>query len=293
MFTMNRMPIAKRAQILGFLVEGMSLRAASRLADCSINTVTKLLVDVGAACSEYQDAALRNLPCKRIQCDEIWSFVGAKQKNVPADRAGEFGVGDVWTWTAIDADTKLVASWMVGDRDGEAAKAFIGDLAERLANRVQLTTDGHKVYLQAVESAFGGGIDYAMLVKQYGEGPQSPERKYSPVEFVSAEKKRITGNPDKAHVSTSYVERQNLTMRMSMRRFTRLTNGFSKKVENHAHAVALHFMYYNFGRIHKTLRVTPAMEAGVSDHVWSLEEIAALVPEPEAKPRGPYNKKPR
>ena len=291
MFTMNRMPIAKRAQILGFLVEGMSLRAASRLADCSINTVTKLLVDVGAACAEYQDGALRNLTCKRIQCDEIWSFVGSKQKNVPADRAGEFGVGDVWTWTAIDADTKLVASWMVGERNAEAAGAFIDDLAGRLANRVQLTSDGLRLYVRAVEEAFGGDVDYAMLVKQYGEGPQSPERKYSPVEFVSAEKKRITGNPDKAHVSTSYVERQNLTMRMSMRRFTRLTNGFSKKVENHAHAVALHFMYYNFGRIHKTLRVTPAMQAGVSDHVWSLEEIAALVPEPEAKPRGPYKKK--
>ncbi len=288
---MNRMPIAKRAQILGFLVEGMSLRAASRLADCSINTVTKLLVDVGAACAEYQDGALRNLTCKRIQCDEIWSFVGSKQKNVPADRAGEFGVGDVWTWTAIDADTKLVASWMVGERNAEAAGAFIDDLAGRLANRVQLTSDGLRLYVRAVEEAFGGDVDYAMLVKQYGEGPQSPERKYSPVEFVSAEKKRITGNPDKAHVSTSYVERQNLTMRMSMRRFTRLTNGFSKKVENHAHAVALHFMYYNFGRIHKTLRVTPAMQAGVSDHVWSLEEIAALVPEPEAKPRGPYKKK--
>ena len=285
---MNRMPLAKRAQILGFLVEGMSLRAASRLADCSINTVTKLLIDVGAACSGYQDAALRNLPCKRIQCDEIWSFVGAKQKNVPADRAGEFGVGDVWTWTAIDADTKLVASWMVGDRDGEAAKAFIGDLAGRLANRVQLDHGRPQGLPTGRGKRIGGGIDYAMLVKQYGEGPQSPERKYSPVEFVSAEKKRITGNPDKAHVSTSYVERQNMTMRMSMRRFTRLTNGFSKKVENHAHAVALHFMYYNFGRIHKTLRVTPAMQAGVSDHVWSLEEIAALMPEPEAKPRGPY-----
>ena len=208
-----------------------------------------------------------------------------------ACRAGEFGVGDVWTWTAIDADTKLVASWMVGTRDSEAAKAFIGDLAGRLANRVQLTTDGHKVYLQAVEKAFGGAIDYAMLVKQYGEGPQSPERKYSPVEFVSAEKKRITGKPDKAHVSTSYVERQNLTMRMSMRRFTRLTNGFSKKVENHAAAIALHFMHYNFGRIHKTLRVTPAMEAGLSDHVWTLEEIAALVPELVAKKRGPYIKR--
>jgi IS1 family transposase len=291
MFIMNRMPLAKRAQILGFLVEGMSLRAASRLADSSINTVTKLLVDVGAACAEHQDKTLRNLPCKRIQCDEIWSFVGSKQKNVPDDMQHMFGIGDVWTWTAICADTKLIASWMVGSRDGDAAKAFITDLAARLASRVQLTTDGHRVYLDAVERAFGSAIDYAMLVKQYGEGPQSPERKYSPVEFVSAEKKQVTGSPDIAHVSTSYVERQNLTMRMSMRRFTRLTNGFSKKVENHAHAVALHFMHYNFGRIHKTLRVTPAMEAGVADHVWSLEEIAALVPEPVAKKRGPYKKK--
>jgi IS1 family transposase len=285
------MPLAKRAQILGLLVEGMSLRAASRLADCSINTVTKLLMDVGVACAEYQDEALRDLPCKRIQCDEIWSFVGAKQKNVPAERQGQFGIGDVWTWTALDADTKLIASWMVGTRNAESAKAFIDDLAARLANRVQLTTDGHKAYLQAVEKVFGNDIDYAMLVKQYGEGHQSPERKYSPVEFVASEKIRITGNPDMAHVSTSYVERQNLTMRMGMRRFTRLTNGFSKKVENHAHAVALHFMHYNFGRIHKTLRVTPAMQAGVSDHVWSLEEIAALVAEPESKPRGPYKKK--
>lgn len=292
MFTMNRMPLAKRAQILGFLVEGMSLRAASRLADCSINTVTKLLVDVGMACAEYQDAKLRNLTSRRIQCDEIWSFVGAKQKNVPAERRGEFGVGDVWTWTAIDADTKLVASWMVGTRDGDAARAFMGDLASRLAHRVQLTTDGHKVYLDAVEEAFAWDVDYAMLVKHYGEGPQGPDRKYSPVEFVAAEKRRITGRPDPAHVSTSYVERQNLTMRMSCRRFTRLTNAFSKKVENHAHAVALHFMYYNFGRIHKTLRVTPAMEAGVAKHVWSLQEIAALVPEPIAKKRGAYKKNP-
>lgn len=288
MLIMNRMPLAKRAQILGFLVEGMSLRAASRLADCSINTVTKLLVDVGTACAEYQDGVLRNLPCRRIQCDEIWSFVGAKQKNVPKERRGVFGMGDVWTWTAIDADSKLIASWMVGARDGEAARTFVRDLADRLASRVQLTTDGHKVYLEAVERAFGGAIDYAMLVKHYGEGPQSPERKYSPVEFVSAKKKAITGRPDMAQVSTSYVERQNLTMRMSMRRFTRLTNGFSKKVENHAHAIALHFMHYNFGRIHKTLRVTPAMEAGIASHVWSLEEIAALVPDPVAKKRGPY-----
>ena len=290
---MNRMPLSKRAQILGFLVEGMSLRSASRLADCSINTVTKLLVDVGAACAEYQDGALRNLPCKRIQCDEVWSFVGAKQRNVPEERKGEFGIGDVWTWTAIDADSKLIASWMVGDRNAEVAGAFIEDLAGRLSNRVQLTSDGLRLYVKAVEEAFGGDVDYAMLVKHYGEGPQGPERKYSPSKFVSAEKQRVTGNPDKAHVSTSFVERQNLTMRMGMRRFTRLTNGFSKKVENHAAAIALHFMHYNFGRIHKTLRVTPAMEAGVSDHVWTLEEIAALVPEPVAKKRGPYNKKPR
>lgn len=287
-FIMNRMPIPERAKILGFLVEGMSLRAASRLADCSINTVTKLLVDVGTACAEYQNKVLVNLPCKRIQCDEIWSFVGAKQKHV---EQGAAGYGDVWTWTAICADTKLIASWMVGSRDGEAARAFIADLAPRLANRVQLTTDGHKAYLDAVEDAFAWEIDYAMLVKQYGEGPTSPERKYSPSQYKGAKKIKITGNPVKKDVSTSYVERQNLTMRMSMRRFTRLTNGFSKKVENHAHAVALHFMYYNFGRIHKTLRVTPAMEAGVSDHVWSLEEIAALVPEPVAKKRGPYKKR--
>ena len=288
MGAMNKLPLTKRAQILGFLVEGMSLRAASRLADCSINTVTKLLVDVGTACAEYQDKALRNLPCKRIQCDEIWSFVGSKQKNVAPENQGIFGHGDVWTWTAICADTKLIASWMVGSRDGDAARAFIGDLAPRLANRVQLTTDGHKCYLDAVEEAFAWEVDYAMLVKQYGEGSKSPERKYSPSEYLGAKKIKINGNPLKAHVSTSYVERQNLTMRMSMRRFTRLTNAFSKKVDNHMHAVALHFMYYNFGRIHKTLRVTPAMEAGVSAHVWSLEEIAALVPEPVAKKRGPY-----
>ena len=290
MFTMNRMPLAERAKILGFLVEGMSLRAASRLADCSINTVTKLLVDVGTACAEYQDNALRNLPCKRIQCDEIWSFVGAKQKNVPAEREGEFGVGDVWTWTAICADTKNIASWMVGDRGAAAANAFIADLAGRLSNRIQLTTDGHRVYVDAVERAFGSDIDYAMLVKVYGEGPASPERKYSPSEHIGTKTVRIEGTPNPAHISTSYVERQNLTMRMSMRRFTRLSNAFSKKVDNHMHAVALHFMHYNFGRIHKTLRVTPAMEAGVSDHVWSLEEIAALVPEPVAKARGPYKK---
>ena len=285
------MPLAKRAQILGLLVEGMSLRAASRLADCSINTVTKLLVDVGMACAEYQDKALRNLPCKRVQCDEVWSFVGCKQRNLPAERKAEPGVGDVWTWTAIDADSKLVLSWLVGDRDKEAATLFVSDLASRLANRIQLTTDGYRIYLEAVSTGFDVPVDYGMLVKHYTEGQQGPERKYSPSKFVSAERRKVMGKPDKAHISTSYVERQNLTMRMSSRRFTRLTNGFSKKVENHAHAVALHFMYYNFGRIHKTLRVTPDMEAGVASHVWTLEEIAALVPNPVSKKRGPYKKK--
>ena len=288
---MNRMTPAKRAQTLGMLVEGMSLRAASRLANCSINTVTKLLEDVGVACAEFQDGALRNLRCQRVQCDEIWSFVGTKQKNLPAERQTEFGIGDVWTWTAIDADTKLVASWMVGTLDADAAQLFMDDLAGRMAHRIQLTTDGLRVYAKAVDDAFGGGIDYAMLVKHYGDGSQTPERKYSPVKFVSAEKKVVTGKPDVDHVSTSFVERKNLTIRMSTRRFTRLPNGFSKKVENHAHAVALHFMYYNFGPVHKTLRVTPAMQAGIADHVWSLEEIAALAPEPVAKKRGPYKKR--
>jgi IS1 family transposase len=287
----NLLPLAKRAQILGLLVEGMSLRSVSRVADCSINTVTKLLVGVGTACAGFQNEALRNLPCKRVQCDEVWSFVYAKAKNAPDMMKAVGQAGDVWTWTAICADTKLIASWMVGARDGDAAKLFIGDIKDRLAKRVQLTTDGHKVYVEAVENAFGAGIDYEMLVKHYGEGSQSPERKYSPAEFVCASKVNISGDPDKAHVSTSYVERQNLTMRMSMRRFTRLTNAFSKKLENHHHAISLHFMYYNFGRIHKSLRVTPAQQAGIAKHVWSLEEIAALVPEPIAKKRGTYRKR--
>ena len=272
---MNRLPLAKRAQIVGLLVEGTSLRATSRLADCSINTVTKLLVDVGTACSEYQDRALRNLPCKRIQVDEIWSFVYAKQKNVAAAKAAPEDAGDVWTWTAICADTKLVPSWRVGDRGYFTAREFVDDLASRLASRIQLTSDGHKAYLQAVEEAFGGAVDYATLEKIYGT-PVEGQKRYSPPECIGTKRHVVTGRPDPNHVSTSYVERQNLTMRMSMRRFTRLTNGFSKKAENLAHAVALHFMHYNFGRIHKTLRVTPAMAAGVSDHVWTLEEIAAL-----------------
>jgi IS1 family transposase len=289
---MNTLPLAKRVQILGLLVEGNSLRAASRLADCSINTVTRLLADVGAACAEYQDKALRNLPCKRVQCDEVWSFCYAKEKNVPQDRTGILGYGDVWTWTAICADTKLVAAWMVGRRDSAAAREFIGDLAGRLSDRVQLTTDGHKPYLEAVEKAFGGEIDYAMLKKLYGEPTgKSAERKYSPGECCGTIKGTVSGSPDRDHISTSFVERQNLTMRMSMRRFTRLTNGFSKKIENHAHAIALHFMWYNFGRVHKSLRVTPAMEAGIARKPWTLEEIAGLVPEPVAGKRGPYKKR--
>lgn len=226
----------------------------------------------------YQDKAMRNLPCKRLECDEIWAFCYAKAKNVPADKKGQFGYGDVWTWTAICADTKLIPCWMIAPRDAESAKHFMGDLAARLANRVQLTTDGLHAYLEAVEGAFQGEVDYARLVKIYAaDKTTKPERKYSPGHMTCATKTAVVGNPDRSKISTSYVERQNLTMRMGMRRFTRLTNGFSKKVANLGYAVSLHFMYYNFGRIHKTLRVTPAMEAGISDHVWSLEEIAGLV----------------
>lgn len=275
---MNRLSLQDRARILGCLVEGNSMRATSRLVDVSINTVTKLLVDVGQACAGFQDTALRNLPCRRIQCDEVWSFCYAKAKNVPPNLKGVLGYGDVYTWTAIDADTKLIPSWLVGRRDASYANAFISDLRSRLANRVQLTTDGHKAYLQAVEAAFGADIDYAMLVKLYGAPDgQQDERRYSPANCMGTITGTVTGAPDAAHVSTSFVERQNLTMRMSMRRFTRLSNGFSKKVENLKHAVALHFMHYNFARIHKSLRVTPAMQAGVDDRVWTLKEIAALV----------------
>jgi IS1 family transposase len=288
---MNSMPLQKKVQILQLLVVGNSMRSVERIVGCSINTITKLLCDVGAACTEFQDGAMRNLPCKRIQCDEIWSFVYAKERNVPAEFEGVFGVGDVYTWTAIDADTELIPSWFVGTRGLDSAKLFISDLAGRLANRVQLTTDGHKAYLTAVEEAFQGEIDYAMLIKIYGNAPKEDRRRYSLTEYKGFTKGVISGDPEKKHIGTSYVERANLTMRMHMRRFTRLTNGFSKKVENHANAIALHFMYYNFGKIHKTLRVTPAMEAGIADHIWSLEEIARLVPEPVAIKRGSYKKK--
>jgi IS1 family transposase len=274
---MNKLNTDKRSQIVAALVEGNSMRAVSRITGVARNTINTLLVDLGMACSAYQDKALRSLKCKRVQCDEIWSFVGAKEKNTTAEKKRE-GWGDVWTWVAMDADTKLVPCWFVGNRDAGCAYHFIHDLAGRLASRVQLTTDGHKAYLNAVEDAFGAEIDYAMLVKIYGNTPEGGEVRYSPAVCMGARKAAISGKPDFKHVSTSFVERQNLTMRMSMRRFTRLSNGFSKKVENHEHMLALHYMYYNFGRIHQSLRVTPAMEAGIADHVWELDEIINLLP---------------
>jgi IS1 family transposase len=274
--SMNKLPRPKRAQILNLLCEGASLRATSRIADVSINTVTKLLVDAGAACATYHDEQVRNVKARRVQCDEIWSFVYAKAKNTVTAKRQDLAHGDVWTWTAIEAQSKLLISYLVGGRDGEYAMALMDDLRSRIVNRVQLTTDGHAAYLEAVEGAFGGDVDYAMLVKIYGQGAEA-EKRYSPADCIGARKTAIEGNPDRDHVSTSYVERQNLTMRMHMRRFTRLTNAFSKKVENHAHAVALHAMFYNFCRIHKTLRVTPAMEAGLADHVWDIAEITDLI----------------
>jgi IS1 family transposase len=275
---MNRLSIEDRAQIMSLLVKWSSLHSITRITGKSINTITKLLTDVGSACLIYQTETLRNLNCNRVQCDEIWSFCGMKQKNAPENQTSDEWVGDVYTYTAICADTKLCASFLVGQRNVECTQAFISDLAGRLAGRIQLTTDGYQPYIDAVELGLGASVDFAMLVKNYSNpsAQMSAERRYSPSEFMRADKRRITGDPDLKQVSTSYVERQNLTMRMSMRRFTRLTNGFSKKIYNLECAVALHFMHYNFGRIHKTLRVAPAMEAGISDHVWSLEEIAKL-----------------
>jgi len=288
---MNRLDTQKRAQILGLLVEGMSMRAVTRITGCSINTVTKLLIDAGKACAEYQNTIIRNVKVKRVQCDEIWSFCHSKQKNVAPENEGALGHGDVWTWVALDADSKLAINWLVGLRNAEYAEEFMTDLAERLSDRIQLTTDGHGVYINAVEKAFGGAIDYAMLVKVYDGMSAVEQRRYSPSHFVTAKKRQINGLTKSAEVSTSHVERQNLTIRMQNRRFTRLTNAFSKKIENLEHSVALHFMHYNFARIHKTLRVTPAMEAGLTEHVWSIEEIAALIPDPKAKKRGTYKKR--
>jgi IS1 family transposase len=272
---MNKLTVEDKTQIISALVEGNSIRATCRMTNHSKGAVLKLLTEVGQTCLKFQDERVRNVRSKHIQCDEIWSFCYAKQKNVPAEKQGEFGYGDVWTWTAIDADTKLAINWFVGRRDSDCAYQFIQDLADRLANRVQLITDGHKAYLEAVEGAFGCDIDYAMLVKLYGATQE--ETRYSPAVCIGSRCEAITGNPDRKHISTSYVERQNLTMRMNMRRFTRLTNAFSKKIENLIHAISLHFVYYNFVRIHQTLRVTPAMEAGLTASPMSIRDIVLLI----------------
>ena len=285
---MNALPRHKKTLILRCLVEGNSIRAAARIAGASKNTVTKLLIDAGKACAAYQDEALRDLPCRRIEVDEIWSFIYAKGRNVPRAKSAPREAGDVWTWTAICADTKIVPSWRIGDRSGMTAIDFMDDLRGRLANRVQLSSDGHKAYLEAVEGAFGGDVDYAQVIKLYGKAPGvDDDTRYSPPVCTSVEKRRIEGNPDMRLANTSYAERQNLTMRMSMRRFTRLTNAFSKKVENHGHAVAVHFMHYNFCRIHQTLKVTPAMEAGVADRLWNVDDIVDLVDAAAPKPTRP------
>ena len=279
---MNKLSRTDRAQILGLMVEGLSIRAISRTTGASKNTIVKLLADAGEAFSDYQDRTMRNLTCKRVQVDEIWAFVYAKAKNVGTAKSAPEGAGDCWTWMAIDADTKLIPSFYVGARDAYAAQMFIGDLAGRLANRVQLTSDGHKPYLEAVEQSFGADIDYAMLVKHYGE-PVGALGRYSPGACTGAEQRRVEGRPDPAHVSTSYVERANLTLRMGSRRFTRLTNAFSKKVANHEHSVAIHTMHYNFVRIHQTLRCSPAMAAGVSATLWELADMVAVLEEWEAR----------
>lgn len=274
---MNRLNTATRAKVVNCLIEGCSLRSTVRLTGVAKKTVSRILIEVGEACAAYHDKIMRNLSCKVLQVDEVWSFTYCKQANIPEHLQGQDGVGDTWTWIAIDADTKLIPSWHVGLRDATAAYSFIQDLKDRLANRVQLTSDGHRPYLQAVEDAFGSEIDFSMLIKMYGRETGKGEIRYSPPVCIGARRRKIIGNPDRNLISTSYVERQNLTLRMNNRRFTRLTNAFSKKLENHKHSLALHFFHYNFARIHQTLRVTPAMEAGITNHVWSLQEIAGLI----------------
>jgi IS1 family transposase len=290
MINMNNLSQDERVRIVAALVEGNSLRAVSRMTDIARNTITKLLVDLGEACMAYHDAHVRNVRVRRLQCDEIWAYVGAKQKNASPEKK-EIGWGDVWTWVGLDADTKLVVSYLVGGRGAVWAKDFMDDCTSRIRGRVQVTTDGHKAYLEAVEGAFGMDVDFATLQKIYGASEET-EKRYSPATCIGCESKVVTGNPDPRHISTSYVERQNLTMRMHMRRFTRLTNAFSKKLDNHAYAVALHFMYCNFVRIHSTLRVTPAMEAKLSDHAWTIEELVAMgeAAMPQPAKRGPYKK---
>ena len=285
---MNKLPHAKRLLILNMLVEGSSMRSISRVADVSINTVAKILIDAGEACEALHNEKVRNVPFKRVQCDEIWSFCYAKQKNVATAKAAPEGAGDLWTWTALDADNKLMISWLVGDRDAGYASELMQDVASRLSNRVQLTTDGHKAYLSAVEDAFGSEVDYGMLVKSYGDAP-GPAGRYSPAECTGARKTPIEGRPDPKHISTSYVERANLTMRMGMgmRRFTRLTNGFSKKVESHCHMLALFYAHYNFIRQHKTLRCSPAMAAGITTRLWNMGDIITLMDAREEAPKRP------
>jgi IS1 family transposase len=293
----NVLPLAKRAQILGMLCEGMSMRATSRLADVSINTVSKLLEDAGEACLWLHDDLVVNVKASKIQVDEIWSFCYAKEKNVAAAKSAPEGAGNAWTFTAIDAETKLIVAYQVADRNGVSARVFLRDLERRLSNRVQLTTDGHSMYLSSVTDVFQHtGIDYAMLDKIYGKIPtkdRTAEARYSPPKIIGTKRRRIAGNPDEAHVSTSHVERSNLSIRMQNRRFTRLTNGFSKKLDNHIHMLALYFAFYNFCRIHKTLRVTPAMAAGITDKLWSFEDLIARIDHyaPPPKPRGPYKKR--
>jgi IS1 family transposase len=274
---MNKLDLGRRAQIVSAIVEGCSIRSIVRMTGASKNTVVKLLVELGAVCSDYLDKTLVDLPCKRVQVDELWSFCYAKAKNVtPAIIAKNHAAGDVWTWVAIDADTKLILSWIVGPRDSVTARIFVNDLARRLANRIQLTSDGLSLYLQAVERAFRGHVDYAQLVKIYGETSEGQKR-YSPAECIGCERKAIVGDPSPEHVSTSFVERQNLTVRMGLRRFTRLTNAFSKKIENHVAALAIFYMHYNFVRIHQSLRVTPAMATNVTDRLWSVQDIVGLL----------------
>ena len=276
MVSMNRLDNAMRARIINCLVEGNSIRATVRMTGAAKNTVTKLLVDIGKACAEFHNNNVRNISARRVQCDELWSFVGAKAKNVREEKKGS-GMGDVWTWVAVDADSKVVLSYLCGSRDADWALQFMKDVASRLTMRVQITSDGHRAYAEAVEGAFGMDVDYAMLIKLYGAPSEKYDTRYSPSGLIGTRVGILSGNPDPRHISTSFVERQNLTVRMSNRRFTRLTNGFSKKLENHRHSIALHYMYYNFCRVHQTLRVTPAMESGIVDHVWSLDELVGLL----------------
>jgi len=286
MWGMNKLPSAKRAQILSMLVEGSSMQSTARVCDVAFNSIVKLLADAGRACEAFHDKAVRGVPAKRVQCDEIWAFCYAKQRNVAAAKAASEGAGDIWTWTALCADTKLLISYLVGGRDAEYANSFMRDVAARLANRVQMTTDGHRAYLDAVEETFGADIDYAQLVKVYGEAAE-PAGRYSPGVCIGAEKRRVEGRPDPKHISTSYAERQNLNLRMGMRRFTRLTNAFSKKAEAHYHMVCLYTVWYNFVRIHKTLRCSPAMAAGLSATLWSMDDIVKLIDNAAPAPRRP------